>query len=122
MKDEFRKGLKYGIVTIISIILGVFAIYVNRVHADENYTICNPENYMQYSSFVGANQYAFFDADILNAKGPTKVVAAIGRDGDQTISVWEFMPNGVTNNFKLAPKSTKVRRSKQSSVYVALLP
>lgn len=46
MKDEFRKGLKYGIVTIISIIFGVFAIYVNRVHADENYTICNPENYM----------------------------------------------------------------------------
>lgn len=41
MKDEFRKRLKYGIVTIISIILGVFAIYVNRVHADENYTICN---------------------------------------------------------------------------------
>ena len=47
MKDEFRKRLKYGIVTIISIILGVFAIYVNRVHADENYTICNPENYIQ---------------------------------------------------------------------------
>ena len=110
MKDEFRKGLKYGIVTIISIIFGVFAIYVNRVHADENYTICNPENYMQYSSFVGANQYAFFDADILNAKGPTKVVAAIGRDGDQTISVWEFMPNGVTNNFKLAPNSNKALR------------
>ena len=110
MKDEFRKRLKYGIVTIISIILGVFAIYVNRVHADENYTICNPENYMQYSSFVGANQYAFFDADILNAKGPTRVVAAIGRDGDQTISVWEFMPNGVTNNFKLAPNSNKALR------------
>lgn len=48
MKDEFRKRLKYGIVTIISIIFGVFAIYVNMVHADENYTICNPENYMQY--------------------------------------------------------------------------
>lgn len=110
MKDEFRKRLKYGIVTIISIIFGVFAIYVNRVHADENYTICNPENYMQYSSFVGANQYAFFDADILNAKGPTRVVAAIGRDGDQTISVWEFMPNGATNNFKLAPNSNKALR------------
>ncbi len=110
MKDEFQKKLKCGIVTILSIIFGVFAIYVNRVHADENYTIHNPENYMQYSSFIGENQYAFFDADIVNSKEPTRVVAAIGRDGDQTISVWEFMPNGVTNNFKLAPNSNKALR------------
>ena len=110
MRDEFQKRLKYSIVTILSIILGVFAIYVNKVHADENYTIYNPENYMQYSSFVGANQYAFFGADIVNAKEPTRVVASIGRDGDQTISVWEFMPNGVTNNFKLAPNSNKALR------------
>lgn len=110
MKDKFQKRLKCGIITILSVILGVFAFYVNKVHADENYTICNPENYMQYSSFVGANQYAFFDADILNSKGPTRVIASIGRDGDQTISVWEFMPNGVTNNFKLAPNSNKALR------------
>lgn len=110
MKDKFQKRLKCGIVTILSVILGVFAFYVNKVHADENYTIYNPGNYMQYSSFVGANQYAFFDADILNSKEPTRVVAAIGRDGDQTISVWEFMPNGVTNNFKLAPNSNKSLR------------
>ena len=110
MKDKFQKRLKCGIVTILSVILGVFAFYVNKVHADENYTIHNPGNYMQYSSFVGANQYAFFDADILNSKEPTRVVAAIGRDGDQTISVWEFMPNGVTNNFKLAPNSNKALR------------
>ncbi|WP_334117121.1 MucBP domain-containing protein [Ligilactobacillus sp.] len=110
MKDEFQKRLKSGIVTILSIMLGVFAIYVNSVRADENYTIYNPENYMQYSSSVGAGQYAFFDADIVNAKEPTKIVAAIGRDGDQTISVWEFMPNGVTNNFKLAPNSNRALR------------
>ncbi len=110
MKDEFQKRFRYGIVMILSIVLGVFAIRVSSVRADENCTIRNPEEYMQYSGLVGADQYAFFDADIVNSKEPTKIVAAIGRDGDQTISVWEFMPDGVTNNFKLAPNSNRALR------------
>lgn len=101
------RNIRRSIAAVAALLAGVFfALSAGSVRADDAFTVYNPKNYTQYESTVGENQYTFFDADVENAGEPIRIIASIGKTGDQTVKIWEFTNNGGTRTFSLVPGSS----------------